>query len=75
MKKIISFVSILMCAFLVFSCGEDETENPYAKKSSITIEKADVEDILQLSDDDKSHRDRAYPFDAEVEDLLGQRLC
>lgn len=43
MKKIINFVSILMCAFLVFSCGEDETENPYAKKSSITIEKADVE--------------------------------
>ena len=43
MKKIISFISILACVFLIYSCGNDEIENPYAKASTITIDKAEVE--------------------------------
>lgn len=42
MKKIISFISILICAFAVISCSDDTFENPYAKVSTISIESSDV---------------------------------
>ncbi len=42
MKKLISLISIFVCAFAVFSCSDDEMTNPYAKESQVTIESTDV---------------------------------
>ncbi len=42
MKKLISIISIFVCAFAVFSCSDDDMANPYARESSISIESADV---------------------------------
>lgn len=42
MKKLISIISIFVCAFAVFSCSDDDMGNPYAKESSISIESSDV---------------------------------
>lgn len=42
MKKLISIISIFVCAFAVFSCSDDDMANPYAKESSISIESSEV---------------------------------
>lgn len=42
MKKVIHLFSILTCMLVLTGCGSDETENPYAKKPSITIDQANV---------------------------------